>query len=65
MATPPETAVKTLDDLLQQALMQGASDIHFESSEKAFRARFRIDGVLRLGPHPQCNFEMPWCQGSR
>jgi type IV pilus assembly protein PilB len=52
MATPPETAVKTLDDLLQQALMQGASDIHFESSEEAFRARFRIDGVLRLAATP-------------
>ncbi|PUE32138.1 hypothetical protein B9Z35_00860 [Limnohabitans sp. Jir61] len=52
MPTPPDTAVKTLDDLLNQALFQGASDIHLESGEDFFRARFRIDGLLRLAATP-------------
>jgi type IV pilus assembly protein PilB len=52
MPTPPDTAVKTLDDLLNQALIQGASDIHLESGEDFFRARFRVDGLLRLAATP-------------
>jgi len=48
MATSPDTAVKTLDDLLHQALVEGASDVHFESGEAFFRARFRIDGLLKI-----------------
>jgi type IV pilus assembly protein PilB len=52
MTTPPDTAVKTLDDLLNQALIQGASDIHLESGENFFRARFRIDGLLRIAATP-------------
>lgn len=36
MATPPDTATNTLDDLLRQALAQGASDVHFESGEDFF-----------------------------
>jgi type IV pilus assembly protein PilB len=52
MAAPPDTAVKILDDLLHQALTLGASDIHFESGEETFRARFRIDGLLRLVATP-------------
>lgn len=53
MATPPDNAVKTLDVLLQQALELGASDVHFESGEDSFRARFRIDGLLRVAATPQ------------
>jgi type IV pilus assembly protein PilB len=52
MTTHPETAVKILDDLLHQALIQGASDMHFESSESFFRVRFRIDGLLRIAATP-------------
>jgi type IV pilus assembly protein PilB len=52
MNTPPDTATKTLDSLLHQALAQGASDVHFESGEDFFRARFRIDGLLRLAATP-------------
>lgn len=40
-------AVRVLDALLQKALNQGASDIHFESGEGTFRVRFRIDGLLK------------------
>ena len=52
MQTPPDSATKTLDDLLYQALSLGASDIHFESGEDFFRARFRIDGLLRIAATP-------------
>ena len=52
MTTPPDTAVKTLDDLLNQALIQGASDIHLESGEDFFRARLRINGLLRNAATP-------------
>jgi len=52
MATSPDTAIKTLDDLLHQALTQGASDVHFESGQDCFRARFRIDGLLRVATIP-------------
>ena len=52
MHTPPDSATKTLDDLLYQALSLGASDVHFESGEDFFRARFRIDGLLRIAATP-------------
>ena len=52
MVTPADTATKTLDDLLHQALSLGASDVHFESGEDFFRARFHIDGLLRIAATP-------------
>ena len=52
MVTPTDSATKTLDDLLHQALTLGASDVHFESGEDYFRARFRIDGLLRIAATP-------------
>ena len=52
MSTSPDTAVKAIDDLLHLALAQGASDVHFESGEDFFRARFRIDGLLRMAGSP-------------
>ena len=39
-------AVQLADSLLQEAVNQGASDIHVEPMEKNVRVRFRIDGVL-------------------
>src|SRR6267142_1922189 len=38
--------VKLVNMVLVDAIQKGASDIHFESYEKIFRVRFRIDGVL-------------------
>jgi type IV pilus assembly protein PilB len=38
--------VKLVNMVLVDAIQKGASDIHFESYEKVFRVRFRIDGVL-------------------
>lgn len=52
MATSKDSATQTLDDLLHQALTQGASDVHLESGEGFFRARFRIDGLLRVAATP-------------
>jgi type IV pilus assembly protein PilB len=39
--------VKFLQKILQDAINEGASDIHFEPYEKFYRIRFRIDGALK------------------
>jgi type II secretory ATPase GspE/PulE/Tfp pilus assembly ATPase PilB-like protein len=38
--------IKYLNNIITQAVELRASDIHIESSEKQFRVRFRIDGIL-------------------
>lgn len=38
--------VKFVNKILLKAIKQGASDIHFEPFEKAYRIRFRHDGIL-------------------
>ena len=40
-------AVRTLADLLRDALAMSASDIHIDATEQGARVRFRVDGVLR------------------
>ncbi len=44
-ADDPPT-VRLVNVVLVDAIRRGASDIHWESYEKVFRVRFRIDGVL-------------------
>ena len=39
--------VRFLHKILNDAINQGASDLHFEPFEKFYRIRFRVDGVLR------------------
>ena len=39
--------VRFINKILLDAIKKGASDIHFEPYEKAYRVRLRIDGVLR------------------
>lgn len=39
--------ISIVNSLLQQAVKDGASDIHIEPQEKDMRVRFRVDGVLR------------------
>ncbi|MCK9488993.1 MAG: type IV-A pilus assembly ATPase PilB [Xanthomonadales bacterium] len=39
--------VKFINKVLLDAIRRGASDIHFEPYEGAYRVRFRLDGVLR------------------
>jgi type IV pilus assembly protein PilB len=38
--------VKLTNLLLVDAIKRGASDVHFEAYDRAFRVRYRIDGVL-------------------
>jgi len=38
--------VKLVNQVMADAIGKGASDIHFEPYENAFRVRYRIDGVL-------------------
>ena len=38
--------VKLVNMVLVDAIQKGASDVHFETYEKVFRIRFRMDGVL-------------------
>jgi len=38
--------VRLVNQILHDALAKGASDVHFEPYEDAFRVRYRIDGVL-------------------
>lgn len=39
--------VKIVRSMMEQAVRQGASDIHIEPMERVLRIRYRIDGVLR------------------
>ncbi|RIK68834.1 MAG: type II secretion system protein GspE [Planctomycetota bacterium] len=39
--------IRLVDDLVNEALRQSASDIHIEPGEKDLRIRIRVDGVLR------------------
>ncbi len=52
MSTPPDTAVNLIDNMLDQGLTRGASDIHFESGKDVFRVRLRIDGSLHIAATP-------------
>lgn len=39
--------VKTVNQIIVQAVQLGASDIHLDPQDGSFRIRFRVDGVLR------------------
>ena len=43
--------IRLIDNLISRAVQEGATDIHVEPEEKLVRNRFRVDGVLRYGPH--------------
>jgi type IV pilus assembly protein PilB len=55
-ATPPADAngriVRMVNQILEQALRNGASDIHLEPFEDGCKFRLRIDGVLHELPSP-------------
>ncbi|MFH0789075.1 MAG: type IV-A pilus assembly ATPase PilB [Pseudomonadota bacterium] len=46
IAAKEAPVVKLVNLLLIDAIKRGASDIHFETYDRAFRVRYRIDGVL-------------------
>lgn len=51
-------APEIIDEIIEDALANHASDIHLEPQEKDVIVRFRIDGVLHeLGRIPKTNFE--------
>lgn len=41
-----QPVIKLVNQVLAQAVEQGASDVHFEPDAESMRVRFRIDGVL-------------------
>lgn len=49
--------VKTVNQLIYQAVQTGASDIHIDPQEDGLRIRYRVDGMMRteriLPPHMQ------------
>lgn len=49
--------VKILNLILREAISQGASDIHFEPTERGLRIRYRIDGVLQKRHAPDAEFQ--------
>lgn len=50
----PETsaAVRLVSSILEQAVREGASDIHISPTQDSLLVRFRVDGKLRLTPSP-------------
>jgi type IV pilus assembly protein PilB len=46
--TPAEEApiIKLVNTLVMRALMEGASDVHIEPTEKNIRIRYRVDGLM-------------------
>ncbi|MEP3243995.1 MAG: GspE/PulE family protein [Sneathiella sp.] len=44
--------IKTVNNLISEAVEARASDIHFEPFETSMRVRYRVDGVLRPIPSP-------------
>lgn len=52
--TNEKPAVQLANQILNQSVRAGASDVHIEPREKSLRVRFRIDGVLHDVMHP------PW-----
>ncbi|WP_019602706.1 type IV-A pilus assembly ATPase PilB [Teredinibacter turnerae] len=47
--------VRFVNKVLLDAIKIGASDIHFEPYEKAYRVRFRADGILKEVARPPVN----------
>lgn len=44
-----------INKILLDAIKKGASDLHFEPYEKAYRIRFRVDGILTEVARPPVN----------
>lgn len=47
--------VRYVNKVLMDAILKGASDVHFEPYEKFYRVRLRIDGILREVAQPPSN----------
>ncbi|NNM43558.1 MAG: type II secretion system ATPase GspE [Chlamydiae bacterium] len=55
--TMSSPVIKMLNVMLQEAIQQGASDIHFEPLESGLSVRYRIDGVLQRRHAPSKEFQ--------
>ncbi len=51
--------VRFVDLIIEQAIKDKASDIHFEPFEKNFRVRYRVDGALYELPPPPKSMALP------
>lgn len=51
--------IRMVDEWLTQAVIEGASDIHFEPFEHTFVVRFRVDGALRVVATPRQELATP------
>ena len=51
--------IRFVDVVMQQAIRDRASDIHFEPFEKNFRIRYRVDGALYEMPPPPKAMAIP------
>ena len=40
--------IKVVNDIFDQAVEAGASDIHLEPSREGFIIRYRVDGIMRV-----------------
>lgn len=47
------SVIKLVNELLLEALDQGASDVHVEPQERGVIIRYRVDGLLRVQPVPE------------
>lgn len=53
--------INILNQILRQAILRRASDIHFEPYEHSFRVRIRIDGVLQEVSGPEFSMASSVC----
>lgn len=51
--------IRLVNNLLVQAIREGASDIHIEPEENSLRIRFRMDGTLHEMPSPPKQMQLP------
>ncbi len=51
--------IRFVDIVMQQAIRDRASDIHFEPFERTFRIRYRVDGALYEMPPPPKSMAIP------
>jgi general secretion pathway protein E len=53
--TRSDDAIRIVEEILHAALLEQASDVHFESAETHLGVRFRVDGVLE--PHREISLQ--------
>jgi type IV pilus assembly protein PilB len=58
-ATEEAPIIKLVNEIFVDAVKKGASDVHFEPYEEAFRVRFRLDGVLHEMMNLPMKFKSP------